>query len=606
MEGSTSSALRKMLDADIERQELFTTSGISQFLSKRGLKNLFKFDRDEFDNEFFDFTGTSDSHFAGALQRGVMNALGHHRGQAYRLRYPVELLAKLMPRLKATLAEYGYSFSSLDSDGDPTVANPASLALEELLAGRIKALEESALLAVSKGEIVFDELPFLYKSGMEVIFDDGSGQKQAGVIDYTETRSSWFGGQYLAILVDIVHGVQGELMPGKYLTTIGSYAGLHKVADLPVQPISKEEKAALTERGRLYVEAVTKPTYLSYKGNLTRTAWWSSESFRADGRVMIDVGSFQRIESDQFGQEMRRTGIEGVRDRDDNQTKGAPDYKVEEKDLWKCYPYVFGFSFRAKRWGKMTVEDLSPIAWRDKSFDQLVLPDDEKKMVRALVEHNDGSFSDIIEGKGGGCIFLLHGPPGQGKTLTAETIAELLKRPLYAISVGELGVTPDQLEERLRVILDVATVWNAVILLDEADIYLEARDEHDIMRNAMVGVFLRLLEYHHGVLFLTTNRVKNIDSAFYSRISVALSFGKGDETKREQIWTNLLASAGLNKIDTKRLAKFDINGRQIKNAIRLSQTLAKAEGKEVSNETLEKVIGLMTAFDRERSEAGGA
>ena len=90
--------------------------------------------------------------------------------------------------------------------------------------------------------------------------------------------------------------------------------------------------------------------------------------------------------------------------------------------------------------------------------------------------------------------------------------------------MGELGTDPRQLESSLREILDVATAWDAVIGLDEADVFLEARDEHDIVRNAMVGVFLRLLEYHQGVLFLTTNRVKNIDSAFYSRISVALQY----------------------------------------------------------------------------------
>jgi len=88
----------------------------------------------------------------------------------------------------------------------------------------------------------------------------------------------------------------------------------------------------------------------------------------------------------------------------------------------------------------------------------------------------------------------LHGPPGTGKTLTAEAIAELLKRPLYSVSVGELGTTVEKLEEKLREILEVAHLWNAVILLDEADIFLEKRSDNDIHRNAMVGIFLRLLE----------------------------------------------------------------------------------------------------------------
>lgn len=75
-------------------------------------------------------------------------------------------------------------------------------------------------------------------------------------------------------------------------------------------------------------------------------------------------------------------------------------------------------------------------------------------------------------GKGRGLVAVLHGPPGTGKTLTAEGIAELLKRPLYMVSTGELGTRPDQLETELNKILDVAHSWGAVLLLDEADVFL--------------------------------------------------------------------------------------------------------------------------------------
>jgi len=51
----------------------------------------------------------------------------------------------------------------------------------------------------------------------------------------------------------------------------------------------------------------------------------------------------------------------------------------------------------------------------------------------------------------------------------------------------------------------------------------------------MVGIFLRLLEYHQGVLFLTTNRVKSFDSAFHSRISVALKYPDLDVAQRQQV-----------------------------------------------------------------------
>ena len=87
---------------------------------------------------------------------------------------------------------------------------------------------------------------------------------------------------------------------------------------------------------------------------------------------------------------------------------------------------------------------------------------------------------------------------GVGKTLTSEAIAEHLHHPLYSVTVGELGTNTKDLETKLQEILEVASesnddeidssgVWNAVILIDEADIFLEKRSDNDIVRNAMVG-----------------------------------------------------------------------------------------------------------------------
>lgn len=90
--------------------------------------------------------------------------------------------------------------------------------------------------------------------------------------------------------------------------------------------------------------------------------------------------------------------------------------------------------------------------------------------------------------------------------------------------MGELGVTPTELESNLKDILELATVWNALVLMDEADIFLERRGQKEIVRNAMVGVIMRLIEYYQGVLFLTSNRVACFDEAFYSRITVALKY----------------------------------------------------------------------------------
>ncbi len=275
-----------------------------------------------------------------------------------------------------------------------------------------------------------------------------------------------------------------------------------------------------------------------------------------------------------------------------------------QESYWMCDKTLYGFSFAAKMWGEMDLDMLLPVAFDEGAFDMLVLAPDLKEQILALVEGAGSSFSDVITGKGGGCIFCLHGEPGTGKTLTAEAVAEVLKRPLYSISIGELGTVPDELEKRLRTILDMASTWNAVVLLDEADIFLEKRDENNIVRNAMVGIFLRLLEYHQGVLFLTTNRVRNFDPAFVSRISIALHYGRMTSETREKVWANLLHAAGIKGIDPGEMAAHDINGRQIKNSIRLAQSLARKKGEAVGIPHLDAVIITAAKFasDLERHQ----
>ncbi|RDL38442.1 uncharacterized protein BP5553_02782 [Venustampulla echinocandica] len=115
---------------------------------------------------------------------------------------------------------------------------------------------------------------------------------------------------------------------------------------------------------------------------------------------------------------------------------------------------------------------------------------DQKDMILSLVNiHSDQrvAFDDVIKGKGKGMIFLLHGVPGVGKTLTAESVADYTKRPLYTVSCGELGVGTDCVENNLSSALELATKWNAIALIDEADVFLEQRSAHDLERNSLVS-----------------------------------------------------------------------------------------------------------------------
>jgi SpoVK/Ycf46/Vps4 family AAA+-type ATPase len=119
--------------------------------------------------------------------------------------------------------------------------------------------------------------------------------------------------------------------------------------------------------------------------------------------------------------------------------------------------------------------------------------------------------------------------------------------------------------------------WNAVLLIDECDVFLEQRQSGNVETNALVSIFLRLLERHKGVMFLTTNRINCLDPAFESRISVVVRYDSLDQNARLKVWTNLLSAANiatLSQPDIDFLSTHAVNGRQIKNAIRMSQALA--------------------------------
>lgn len=91
----------------------------------------------------------------------------------------------------------------------------------------------------------------------------------------------------------------------------------------------------------------------------------------------------------------------------------------------------------------------------------------------------------------------------RAQLMLSECVAEREQRPLYTISCGDLGTEPEQLEARLKEVFEYAVAWKAILLLDEADIFLQERNLNDLKRNALVTIFLRELEYFDGILFVS-------------------------------------------------------------------------------------------------------
>lgn len=198
-------------------------------------------------------------------------------------------------------------------------------------------------------------------------------------------------------------------------------------------------------------------------------------------------------------------------------------------------------------------------------------------------------------------ILLLSGPPGVGKTLTAEAVAENMKVPLYMMSAGDLGTRPDDVEYNLANILDIVAKWKAILLIDECDVFLETRSAHDMERNRIVSIFLRLLEYYQGTLFLTTNRVDNIDSAFQSRIHVHMKYADLTSKSRRRIWGHFVGAvpSHFQASELDELAEVALNGRQIKNLVKTAQLVALEDQRSLTKEHVDMILAIEHGFKDE-------
>ncbi|KAL8908079.1 MAG: hypothetical protein Q9171_005597 [Xanthocarpia ochracea] len=253
---------------------------------------------------------------------------------------------------------------------------------------------------------------------------------------------------------------------------------------------------------------------------------------------------------------------------------------------------LLGYCFNTKIWAQFHVNRVKAINISNakKEMEKLKFPeelDSVKEDLRILIQLHGKTelpmIVDPIEGKGAGLVVLLHGPPGVGKTLTAETLAKCAGKPLYCVGASDVGLVPKTAEESLGRIFDLAERWGAVLLIDEADVFLDSRGsrgEGDLSKNALVSVNFKPL---------THEQEQDIWQGYIKQLTSENSTGKGEI----EAWVYEITKKTKN-------SRTRLSGREVRNVFTTAQTLAQAEpNKKIQKKHLERVYDRIMDFAEE-------
>ena len=324
--------------------------------------------------------------------------------------------------------------------------------------------------------------------------------------------------------------------------------------------------------------------FRSFQPQFGKQFYAANHAFLLNKKDRFDGLEFYRFQEDMpvkciNDEEMLSRRIEVNTDR---RAEGVHGYEFTRIPL-HCYLYMFHLELHENIW--VHVQNLKEYTYRPELRDKLVLPEEHRILVDILTSRMDVLMSDIIEGKSGGTTILCMGAPGLGKTLTAEVYSEVVSKPLYRVHSGHLGTSAESVESSLATILRRAARWDCILLLDEADVYIRKRD-NDMQHNAIVAEFLRTLEYFSGLLFMTTNRMDDVDDAILSRCIAVIRYEIPPREDAMRLWHTLAEQFQISlsdKLVQDLVSAFpNSSGRDIKELLKLTSRFCAGIGEPVS------------------------
>ncbi len=232
------------------------------------------------------------------------------------------------------------------------------------------------------------------------------------------------------------------------------------------------------------------------------------------------------------------------------------------------------------------------------NWDDIILSEDARILLKDAcnqMKYRQTVFGDWGFNKrlfyGKGLSILLSGPPGTGKTMSAQVVANELQLELYKVDISKMvSKYIGETEKNLQEIFDEAQLSNAILFFDEADAIFgkrtDVKDSHDRHANVETAYLLQRIEDYEGVTILATNYIKNIDDAFLRRFNFVVEFPFPNATYREMIWRSLIPKETPLQEDVSFpwiAEKFEVSGGNIKNIVLAAAFLAAEKNEAIGN-----------------------
>ncbi|KAL4878056.1 P-loop containing nucleoside triphosphate hydrolase protein [Aspergillus karnatakaensis] len=429
---------------------------------------------------------------------------------------------------------------------------------------------------------------YLFRPGSDVYARE-DGKLNAYVVDSSRYSSTFSWNSDEGSLAPYRVYVWNLNFDGRHLTrsvkeiSIPGFAGQCDIRSLPVFPVEYHDDKSfgqkLVDRGKRFVDMVKQPSLHEYTGpsklngirdyNKARAVVdhasqpWTLDNVQeaSEGVVFTPVSSVPGVELDEYIR-IPRCACETCDEKDARKQDSGLARRMfdnyDEIDLQRtailtdhqymlCPSHVYGVIVKDNIWDIFEVDRLEPPRIQANLIDMLVMKTENKQMLKAICDLYRASYSqpfssDYGRGKGEGQTILLHGLPGSGKTLTAESVAEYTARPLLRLTTASLGHGSQEVKTNLLGYFRTAKRWNAIVLLDNADDLIEATTGC-----SQQAGFLQALDAFEGLLIITTTRIAKFDRALMSRIHLRIGYDPLEEDSRQQIWNNHFENLSRNK-----------------------------------------------------------